>query len=76
MRFAASKGLIHTDPVALLAELGSSGNRILFIAGIDRIALPQRAIVKDLIRSLIDEHGLADWRVLVTSRRRELEQDR
>ncbi|TAY85452.1 ATP-binding protein [Rhizobium leguminosarum] len=71
--FAVSKGLTNTDPARLLAELGSSGNRVLFIDGIDRIPPPQRAIAKDLMRALIEEPGLAGWRVLVTSRNQGME---
>ena len=71
--FAVAKGLAERNPVELLAEIGSTGNDILFIDGIDRIPPPRRAIVKDLMRALIDEPALERWRVLVTSRNQGME---
>lgn len=71
--FAVAKGLAHRNPVDLLSEIGSSGNSILFIDGIDRIPPPQRATVKDLMRAIIEEPALKRWRVLVTSRNQGME---
>ena len=71
--FAVAKGLANRNSVELLAEIGSTGNDILFIDGIDRIPPPQRAIVKDLMRAIIDEPTLEHWRVLVTSRNQGME---
>ena len=72
--FAVAKGLINRDPVELLAEIGSTGNEILFVDGIDRIPPDQQAIVKDLMRAIINERVRSKrWRVLVTSRNQGME---
>lgn len=71
--FAVAKGLSHRNPIDLLAEMGATAKNVLCIDGIDRIAPPQRAIVKDLMRAIIEEPALASWRVLVTSRNQGME---
>ena len=71
--FAVAKGLFLRNPVDLLVEIGSGGNSILFIDGIDRIPPTQRAIVKDLMRAMIEEPALTRWCILATSRNQGLE---
>ena len=71
--FAITRRLRHLLPIDLLAEIGAGGNAVLFIDGIDRIAPPQRNIVKDLLRAMSKEPTLSNWRVLVTSRNQGLE---
>lgn len=71
--FAVAKGLTNRDPVELLAEIGSTGNEILFVDGIDRIPPDQQAIVNDLMRTIVNEPALKRWRVLVTSRNQGME---
>ena len=71
--YAVAKGLDNRDPVELLTEIGATGSAILFVDGIDRIPPPNRAIVKDLMRAIIDEPALQQWRVLVSSRNQGME---
>ena len=71
--YAVAKGLTNRNPVDLLAEIGATGSAILFVDGIDRISPPHRAIVKDLMRAIINEPGLQRWRVLVSSRSQGME---
>ena len=71
--YAVAKGLTNRDPVELLAEIGATGSTILFVDGIDRISSPRRAIVKDLMRAIIEEPALRQWRVLVSSRNQGME---
>ena len=71
--FAAARRLQHCNPVDLLAEIGATGMSVLLIDGIDRIAPPQRTIVKELLRAMSNEPALAGWKVLVTSRDQGLE---
>ena len=66
--YAVAKGLTHRDPVELLAEIGATGSAVLFVDGIDRISTEYRLVVKDLMRAIIDEPALQQWRVLVSSR--------
>ena len=71
--YAVAKGLDNRDPVKLLIEIGATGNAILFVDGVDRIPPPHRGIVKDLMRAIIDEPELQNWRVLVSSRNQGME---
>ena len=71
--YAVARGLENRNPVELLAEIGAVGSAILFIDGIDRIPPPRQAIVKDLMRAVIEEPALQRWRVVVSSRNQGME---
>jgi hypothetical protein len=71
--FAAALGLRHRDAAALLAEIGSAGTAVLYIDGIDRIRPDQKGIVTDILRAIESNAGLANWKVVATSRDQGLE---
>ena len=71
--YAVARGLENRNPLELLAEIGAVGSAILFIDGIDRIPPPRQAIVKDLMRVIIEEPALQRWRVVVSSRNQGME---
>jgi hypothetical protein len=62
-----------TDPVQLLAEIGSAGLPILFIDGIDRIRPDQQGVIIDLVNAIHGNPELSHWKVLVSSRDQGLE---
>jgi hypothetical protein len=66
--YAQSLGLA-TEPLdVLLAEIGVTGTSILFIDGLDRVAVPQRPIITDLISTLLNSPSAAGWRIVATLR--------
>jgi hypothetical protein len=73
LSFATSLGLQHKDARLLLAEVGSAGNPILFVDGIDRIKPTQRKIVTDILETIMADTALSQWKVLATSRDEGLE---
>ncbi len=72
-QFAAGLGLLVTDPVQLLVEIGSTGTPILFIDGIDRIRPDQQGVIIDLVNAIHGNLDLSHWKVLVSSRDQGLE---
>ncbi len=73
MEFAASLGLKHRKLDDLLAEVGATGTATLYIDGIDRINPDQKRILLDILNTIQANPGLANWRVLATSRDQGLE---
>ena len=71
--FAEALGLEHSDPVQVLAEIGSGGTPTLFIDGIDRIDPAHKGVVLDLVRAMDNSEHLDHWTVLATSRDQGLE---
>jgi hypothetical protein len=64
---------VSGDIAALLREFACAGEPILFIDGIDKITDPAvQLTVNDVLRSIANDEGLADWRVLVTIREQNL----
>jgi len=65
-------GVSH-DVAALLREFGCAGEPILFIDGIDKITDPAvQLTVNDILKAIVNDVGLAAWRVLVTIREQNL----
>ncbi len=65
---------VSSDATALLRELGTSGESILFIDGIDKISDPAvQLTVNDLVRVIAGETDLSDWKILATVREQNLE---
>jgi hypothetical protein len=58
----------HASLDVLLAEIGVTGTSILFIDGLDRVAVPQRPIITDLISTLLNSPSTAGWRIVATLR--------
>src|SRR6185437_3061176 len=73
LTFATALGLRHGNAVDLLTEIGATGTPVLFIDGIDRIRPDQQHIIIDLLHAIDSEPGLANWRVLASSRDQGLE---
>ena len=72
--FAAANGLTSPSATALLAEMGASGNPILFIDGIDRIVVKSaQQVVADILRTIATEPGCAKWRVVASVRDENIE---
>ncbi|MGA8557022.1 MAG: ATP-binding protein, partial [Candidatus Acidiferrales bacterium] len=72
--FATANGLTSPSATALLAEIGASGNPILFIDGIDRIVLKSaQLVVADILRTIATELSCAHWRVVASVRDENIE---
>lgn len=61
-------GLSNVTVEPLLVELASTGNAVLFIDGVDRIAPEQRDIVLDVLGQILSNPDLSGWRVIATAR--------
>jgi hypothetical protein len=73
LTFTTALGLRHGNAVDLLIEIGATGTPVLFIDGIDRIRPDQQHIITDLLHAIDSEPGLANWKVLASSRDQGLE---
>jgi hypothetical protein len=70
--FAWALGLGHSLS-ALLAEIGMTGEPILFIDGIDRVRPDQKGIIIDILHAIEGSEDLANWKVVASSRDQGLE---
>jgi len=66
--YETSLGLVVTNLETLLCEIAVTGSPVLFIDGIDRIEVPNRGIVLDLLNTILGSSRLSNWKVLFTSR--------
>jgi hypothetical protein len=66
--FAAAIGLSPAPLAALLAEIASAGSSVLFIDGIDRIETAQQGIVLDVVRTILKDPALDNWKIIVSLR--------
>lgn len=66
--YATSIGLSTPSIEALLSEIAVTGSPVLFIDGIDRVEVPNRAIVFDVINKILISPLLRNWKILATSR--------
>ena len=66
--YETSLGLDTTNLETLLCEIEVTGSPVLFIDGIDRIEVPNRGIVLDLLNTILGSSMLGNWKVLFTSR--------
>ena len=65
---------VSQDASALLHEIGTAGESILFIDGIDKISDPVAQItINDLVRIIAQDSGLSNWKILATVREQNLE---
>lgn len=72
--YARTIGLTATGLEALLAELAAVGSPVLFVDGIDRIAVEHRGVLLDLLRTILGSLALrAVWRTAATVRDNGLE---
>ncbi|TAI67398.1 AAA family ATPase [Bradyrhizobium sp. Leo170] len=70
--FASALGLRHSLP-QLLTEIGTAGEPILFIDGIDRIRPDQKGIITDILHTIEGSKEFANWKVVASSRDQGLE---
>lgn len=66
--FAARLRLQASDPRPLLREMAAAGDPLLLIDGVDRVEVPQRAVVSELVGAVLDDPTLARWRIVVSLR--------
>jgi hypothetical protein len=66
--YAQSIGLSATSIETILTEIASTGSAILFIDGIDRVEVPNRGIISDLIETILGSTLLTNWKIVATSR--------
>lgn len=65
---------VKGDLVALLSELGTAAEPILFIDGIDKINDPAAQLtINDVVRMIATEASLSAWKILVTVREQNLD---
>ncbi len=67
IEYASKTGLDSNELSALLQEIGSTGQPILFIDGIDRIGTEHRGVILDLLRT-INLPECEQWRCIATIR--------
>jgi hypothetical protein len=70
--FSSALGLRHSLP-ALLAEIGTAGEPILSIDGIDRVRPDQKGVITDILHAIEESEDLANWKVVASSRDQGLE---
>lgn len=66
--FATANGISNASLPDLLVELGATGSNRLYIDGIDRIEKQHQPIILDVVRAVIKDALLDDWRVVVSLR--------
>jgi hypothetical protein len=66
--YAQSIGLSAVSIETLLAEVAATGSAILFVDGIDRVEVPNRGIISDLIKTILGSQLLSNWKIVATSR--------
>jgi hypothetical protein len=66
--FATANGLSGAPLPSLLAEMAALGSPILFVDGIDRIETAHQGIVLDVIRTLLRDPVLDNWKIVVSLR--------
>lgn len=65
---------VKGDLVALLSELGTTAEPILFIDGVDKINDPAAQLtINDIVRVIATEASLSAWKILVTVREQNLD---
>lgn len=66
---------VSQDASTLLREIGTAGEPVLFIDGIDKISDPAVQItINDLVRVIAQDSGLSGWKILATVREQNLEE--
>lgn len=70
--FSSALGLRHSLP-ELLAEIGATGEPVLFIDGIDRVRPDQKGVITDILHAIEENEDLANWKVVASSRDQGLE---
>jgi len=68
LAFARGLGLGIAAIEDLLVEIAGTGTPTVFIDGIDRVELAQRAIILDIARAIIASPELAGWKIVATLR--------
>ncbi len=66
--FATQLGLSGADLVAFFVEIEAVGSNTLYIDGIDRIEKQHQGVVADVVRTILREPMLAQWRVVISLR--------
>jgi hypothetical protein len=66
--FATANGLSNASLRDLLVELAATGSSTLYIDGIDRIEKQHQPIILDVIRAVMKDPLLDNWRVVVSLR--------
>lgn len=72
--FATANGISSTHLPELLVELAATGSNSLYIDGIDRIEKQHQRIILDVVRAVMEDPLLDDWRVVVSLRDSSIEQ--
>lgn len=66
--FATAIGLSTTSIVDLLAEIAATGTATLYIDGIDRVEKQHQGVIADVVRAILGDPLLADWKIVVSLR--------
>src|SRR5258708_7707280 len=66
--YATSIGLASTNPEEMLLELAAMGSPTLIVDGLDRIEVPHRGVVADLIQAIFKNPALNGWRIIASLR--------
>lgn len=66
--FATANGISTASLPDLLVELAATGSSTLYIDGIDRIEKQHRAIILDVVRAILENPLLDDWRIVASLR--------
>lgn len=65
---ARSLGIVTPTIESLLSEISATGSSVLYIDGIDRIAVNQRGVIVDLLNAIQRSKLLSHWKVVATCR--------
>ncbi len=65
---------ISSDINTLLFEFGTRGQPVVFVDGVDRINNDAKTTVNDIVRSVVNNEHLSDWKVIFTLRQQSLKQ--
>lgn len=71
--YAAAMDLDNVDLTALLVELASTGDGIVFIDGIDRVEVANRNVISDVVTAVLEDLGRSTLRIVVTVRGNEFD---
>ena len=66
--YAQSLGLSAAKLEPLLAEIAATGSAVLFVDGFDRVEVPNRGVLLDVLNTILQSPALTNWKIIATSR--------
>jgi hypothetical protein len=66
--FGTAIGLSMTNIADLLVEIAATGADTLYIDGIDRVEKQHQGVIADVVRAILADPLLADWKIVISLR--------